>query len=157
MTVCDVDTVARETGLESDAVAQLQGRLTEAGIEIDDDCDRDPAEQPTYTITSLAHHTSDALAQFLAGHLADARATLGQALAERQQYPSARPALDIGLAALEAALSREEGCAARAAAFGALAQWATAYGPSEVRSNKITHLLLARPGPATVRSACATP
>jgi RNA polymerase primary sigma factor len=67
VTVCDVDTVAREASLEADGVAQLQGRLTEAGIEIDDDCDRDPAEQPTYTITSLAHHTSDALAQFLDG------------------------------------------------------------------------------------------
>jgi len=67
VTVCDVDTVARETGLDAEGVSLLQGRLVAAGVEIDDDCDRDPAEQPTYTITSLSHHTSDAIAQFLDG------------------------------------------------------------------------------------------
>ncbi|MBX5441311.1 MAG: sigma-70 family RNA polymerase sigma factor [Solirubrobacteraceae bacterium] len=67
VTVCDLDKVARERDLEGEAVAELQARLGEAGIEIDDDCDRDPAEQPSYTITSLAHNTSDALAQFLDG------------------------------------------------------------------------------------------
>ncbi len=67
VTVCDVERVARAAGLEADAVTRLQGRLAEAGIEIDDDCDRDPAEQPAYTIASLAHNTSDALAQFLDG------------------------------------------------------------------------------------------
>ncbi|HWV86277.1 MAG TPA: sigma-70 family RNA polymerase sigma factor [Capillimicrobium sp.] len=67
VTVCDLDKVAQESGLEGEAVSALQARLGEAGIEIDDDCDRDPAEQPSYTITSLAHNTSDALAQFLDG------------------------------------------------------------------------------------------
>ena len=67
VTVCDVDAVAREAGLDADGMTALQARLVDAGIEIDDDCDRDPAEQPAYTITSLAHHTSDALAQFLDG------------------------------------------------------------------------------------------
>ncbi len=67
VTVCDVDRVAREAGLETDGVAALQARLDEAGIEVDDDCDRDPAEQPSYTIATLAHSTSDALAQFLDG------------------------------------------------------------------------------------------
>jgi len=67
VTVCDLDKVARESGLEGDGVAALQVRLGDAGIEIDDDCDRDPAEQPSYTINSLAHNTSDALAQFLDG------------------------------------------------------------------------------------------
>jgi RNA polymerase primary sigma factor len=67
VTVCDLDRIAKENGLDAEAVNTLQGRLAEARIEIDDDCDRDPAERPTYTITSLAHHTSDALAQFLDG------------------------------------------------------------------------------------------
>src|SRR4051794_12823035 len=67
VTVCDVDKVAKETGLDAEGVSQLQGRLTTAGVEIDDDCDRDPEEQPSYTIATLAHHTTDALAQFLDG------------------------------------------------------------------------------------------
>jgi RNA polymerase primary sigma factor len=67
VTVCDVDRVAKDTGLDAEAINTLQARLNDARIEIDDDCDRDPAEKPTYTITSLAHHTSDALAQFLDG------------------------------------------------------------------------------------------
>jgi RNA polymerase primary sigma factor len=67
VTVCDVDQVARDAGLEAEGVSALQGRLHDASIEIDDDCDRDPAEKPAYTITSLAHYTSDALAQFLDG------------------------------------------------------------------------------------------
>jgi RNA polymerase primary sigma factor len=67
VTVCDVDRVAKDTGLDAEAINTLQSRLHDARIEIDDDCDRDPAEKPTYTITSLAHYTSDALAQFLDG------------------------------------------------------------------------------------------
>jgi len=67
VTVCQVDEAAKAADLEGDAVAVLQGRLEQAGIEIDDDCDRDPGEQPSYTIASLAHNTSDALAQFLDG------------------------------------------------------------------------------------------
>ncbi|MCW3006635.1 MAG: polymerase, sigma 70 subunit, RpoD subfamily [Solirubrobacterales bacterium] len=67
VTVCDVDRIAKETGLDAEATNTLQSRLHDARIEIDDDCDRDPAEKPAYTITSLAHHTSDALAQFLDG------------------------------------------------------------------------------------------
>ncbi|HEY8582213.1 MAG TPA: sigma-70 family RNA polymerase sigma factor [Capillimicrobium sp.] len=67
VTVCDLDTIAKDTGLDADAVATLQGRLADAGIEIDDDCGRETAEKPTYTLTSLNHHTQDALAQFLDG------------------------------------------------------------------------------------------
>jgi RNA polymerase primary sigma factor len=67
VTVCDVDEVARATGIDGDEVSRLQARLGQAGIEIDDDCDRDPAEKPAYSITSLSHYTSDALAQFLDG------------------------------------------------------------------------------------------
>jgi RNA polymerase primary sigma factor len=68
-TVCvsDLDAAAQAAGLDEDAVATLQARLGEAGIEIDDDCDRDPAEKPSYTIATLARDTSDALAQFLDG------------------------------------------------------------------------------------------
>ncbi|UGS36805.1 sigma-70 family RNA polymerase sigma factor [Capillimicrobium parvum] len=67
VTVCQLDEVAKGADLEGEAVAMLQSRLEQAGIEIDDDCDRDPAEQPSYTIASLSHNTSDALAQFLDG------------------------------------------------------------------------------------------
>jgi RNA polymerase primary sigma factor len=67
VTVCQLDEVAKASDLEGEAVAVLQSRLEQAGIEIDDDCDRDPAEQPSYTITSLSHNTADALAQFLDG------------------------------------------------------------------------------------------
>ncbi|MEZ5122305.1 MAG: sigma-70 family RNA polymerase sigma factor [Solirubrobacterales bacterium] len=67
VTVCDVDQAAQAAELEGEAMTVLQSRLEQAGIEIDDDCDRDPAEQPSYTIASLAHSTSDALAQFLDG------------------------------------------------------------------------------------------
>jgi RNA polymerase primary sigma factor len=67
VTVCDLDEVARSAGVEGDSVATLQNRLTQAGIEIQDDCDRDPDEKPSYTIATLAHNTSDALAQFLDG------------------------------------------------------------------------------------------
>jgi RNA polymerase primary sigma factor len=67
VTVCDLDEVARSAGLEGESVSTLQNRLTQAGIKIADDCDRDPEEKPSYTIASLAHNTSDALAQFLDG------------------------------------------------------------------------------------------
>jgi RNA polymerase primary sigma factor len=67
VTVCDVDRIAKDTGLDPEGINSLQSRLHDARIEIDDDCDRDPAEKPSYSITSLAHHTSDALAQFLDG------------------------------------------------------------------------------------------
>ncbi len=67
VTVCDVDEAAKAADIEGEAVSVLQARLEQAGIEIDDDCDRDPAEQPSYTIASLSHNTSDALAQFLDG------------------------------------------------------------------------------------------
>jgi RNA polymerase primary sigma factor len=67
VTVCDVDRAAEAAGLDAEDAAALQARLAEAHIEIDDDCDRDPAERPSYTITSLSHSTSDALAQFLDG------------------------------------------------------------------------------------------
>jgi RNA polymerase primary sigma factor len=67
VTVCAVDRAARDAGLDEDAVARLQSRLGEAGIEIDDDCGRDTPERPRYTITELSHNTQDALAQFLDG------------------------------------------------------------------------------------------
>jgi RNA polymerase primary sigma factor len=67
VTVCDMDEVARAVGLEGEAVSTLQARLNQSGIEISDDCDRDPDEKPSYTIATLAHNTSDALAQFLDG------------------------------------------------------------------------------------------
>lgn len=67
VTVCDVDAAAKAAGLEGEGVAALQARLEAAGIDVDDDCDRDPQEQPSYTIASLSHHTQDALSQFLDG------------------------------------------------------------------------------------------
>jgi RNA polymerase primary sigma factor len=67
VSVSEVDAAVQAAGLDEDAMTTLQARLGEAGIEIEDDCDRDPAEKPTYTIATLSRDTSDALAQFLDG------------------------------------------------------------------------------------------
>src|SRR4051794_36431094 len=67
VTICDVGDAAKQHDLDEEAVATLQARLANAGIEIDDDCGKEDAKPATYTINSLARETSDALAQFLDG------------------------------------------------------------------------------------------
>ncbi len=70
LTATDLDASVREAALDDEQVAELQGRLGVAEVEITDDAgrpDADVAPRATYSHVSLARETGDALAQFLDG------------------------------------------------------------------------------------------
>ena len=97
-----------------------------------------------------------ALGHLVAGNLTQARKALAQALDERRQAPRPRPAFDVGLLLADALLSQRQGCMARARLTELLGQFGLAYGPREVRTNRLAHVLrreLADP-PVSARPVC---
>ena len=82
-----------------------------------------------------------ALAHLAAGDLPQAREALSRVLDERRQAPAPRPVFDLGLLLADALLSQHEGCAVRARIAGALGRFGLAYGPTEMRSNRVAQLL----------------
>jgi RNA polymerase primary sigma factor len=65
VSVSDLDVAAREAGLEPEELHEVQRRLHEQGVDIEDDCGKHDVPATRFTPPQLAAYTGDALQQFL--------------------------------------------------------------------------------------------